>query len=85
MKREELQVAALRNGTVIDHIPSEKIFEVVNLLHLEQVHTSVTIGYNLKSQKMGKKSIVKIADMFFTPEKLNQLSVITPNATLCVI
>ena len=53
MKREELQVAALRNGTVIDHIPSEKIFEVVNLLHLEQVHTSVTIGYNLKSQKMG--------------------------------
>ena len=85
MKREELQVAALRNGTVIDHIPSEKIFEVVNLLRLGQVHTSVTIGYNLKSQKMGKKSIVKIADMFFTPEKLNQLSVITPNATLCVI
>ena len=49
MKREELQVAALRNGTVIDHIPSEKIFEVVNLLRLEQVHTSVTIGYNLTS------------------------------------
>ena len=34
---------------------------------------------------MGKKSIVMIAGMFFTPEKLNQLSVITPNATLCVI
>ena len=85
MKREELQVAALRNGTVIDHIPSEKIFEVVNLLHLEKVHSSVTIGYNLKSKKMGKKSIVKIADTFFSDEKLNQLSVITPNATLCII
>ena len=78
-------MAALRNGTVIDHIPSDRIFEVVNLLHLERVHSSVTIGYNLKSRKMGKKSIVKIADTFFTPEKLNQLSVITPNATLCVI
>ena len=85
MKREELQVPALRNGTVIDHIPPEKIFEVVNLLHLEQVHTSVTIGYNLKSQKMGKKSIVKIADMLFTPEKLQQVVVITPHSTLCVI
>ena len=49
MKRQELQVAALQNGTVIDHIPSSKIFEVINLLHLEKVSTSVTIGINLKS------------------------------------
>ena len=33
MKRQELQVAALENGTVIDHIPSAKIFEVINLLN----------------------------------------------------
>lgn len=85
MKRQELQVAALENGTVIDHIPSAKIFEVVNLLHLEKIHTSVTIGYNLKSKKMGHKSIIKIADKFFTDEELNQLSVVTPNVTLCII
>lgn len=85
MKRQELQVAALENGTVIDHIPSAKIFEVVNLLHLERIHTSVTIGYNLKSKKMGHKSIIKIADKFFTDEELNQLSVVTPNVTLCII
>ena len=58
MKRQELQVAALENGTVIDHIPSSKIFEVINLLHLEKVSTSVTIGINLKSKKMGHKSIL---------------------------
>lgn len=85
MKRQELQVAALENGTVIDHIPSAKIFEVVNLLHLERIHTSVTIGYNLKSNKMEHKSIIKIADKFFTDEELNQLSVVTPNVTLCII
>ena len=28
---------------------------------------------------------MKIADTFFSDEKLNQLSVITPNATLCII
>ena len=44
MKRQELQVAALQNGTVIDHIPSNKLFEVVNLLHLENVKTAVTVG-----------------------------------------
>ena len=85
MKRQELQVAALENGTVIDLIPSAKIFEVINLLHLENVSTSVTIGINLKSKKMGHKSILKIADRFFTDEELNQLSVVTPNVSLAII
>ena len=34
-EKKELQVAALENGTVIDHIPSEKLFTVVSLLGLE--------------------------------------------------
>ncbi len=85
MKRQELQVAALENGTVIDHIPSEKIFEVINLLHLEDIRAAVTVGFNLKSKKMGHKGIIKIADKFFTDEELNQLSVVTPNVTLCII
>ena len=85
MKRQELQVAALENGTVIDHIPSSKIFEVISLLHLERVTTSVTIGINLKSKKMKQKSILKIADRFFTDEELNQLSVVTPNVSLAII
>lgn len=85
MKHQEMQVAAIENGTVIDHIPSEKIFQVVNLLHLDKIKTPVTVGFNLKSKKMGKKSIVKVADKFFSDEELNQLSVITPNVTLCII
>lgn len=85
MKRQELLVAALENGTVIDHIPSNKLFEVVNVLHLEQMKTSITVGYNLRSKKMGHKSIIEIADKFFSDEELNQLSVISPNVTLCII
>ena len=30
----ELQVAALQNGTVIDHIPTDKLFTIVSLLGL---------------------------------------------------
>ena len=80
-----LIVSALDHGTVIDHIPCDRLFEVINLLHLEQMTSKVTIGYNLKSNKMGTKSIIKIADRFFTDEELNQLSVVAPNVTLTII
>ena len=85
MKEKQLLVAAIENGTVIDHIPSEKLFAVVNLLHLDRMTSAVTIGYNLESKELGKKSIIKMADKFFTDEELNQLAVICPNLTLCII
>ena len=85
MKREELLVAAIENGTVIDHIPSSKLFQVVRLLHFENIPSSIMVGYNLKSRKMGVKSIIKVADRFFTDEELNLLSVVAPNVSLCII
>lgn len=83
--KKQLMVAAIENGTVIDHIPAEKLFAVVNLLHLDRMKTAVTIGYNLPSEGMGTKSIIKMADKFFTDEELNQLAVICPDLTLCII
>ena len=86
MKREKLMVAAIENGTVIDHIPSNKLFEVIKLLHLSEIHSSsIMMGYNLKSNKFGHKSIIKISDRYFTEAELNSLSVIAPNVTLCTI
>lgn len=79
-------VAAIENGTVIDHIPSSKLFEVVSLLHLEAIRgSSIMVGYNLKSKKMGHKSIIKVSDKYFSDAELNQLSVVAPNVTLCII
>ncbi len=43
------------------------------------------LGQNLKSNKMGQKSIIKIADKYFSDAELNQLSVVAPNVSLCVI
>lgn len=85
MKKKELQVAAIQNGTVIDHIPSDKIFQVINLLGLYDVHSPVTIGLNLKSKVMGSKGIIKIADKFFTDAQLQQLAVVCRQLTLCII
>jgi aspartate carbamoyltransferase regulatory subunit len=82
---KELQVAALQNGTAIDHIPSEQLFKVVSLLEIENLKTRVTIGYNLDSKKMGKKGILKIADKFFEEDEINRISLIAPSVNLNII
>ena len=84
-EKKELQVAALENGTVIDYIPSDKLFTVVSLLNLKDLDSNITIGYNLESKKLGKKGIIKIADKFFTDEEINRISVVASNIKLNVI
>lgn len=84
-EKKELQVAALENGTVIDHIPSDKLFTVVSLLNLKDMDSNITIGYNLESKKLGKKGIIKIADKFFTDEEINRISVVASNIRLNII
>ena len=83
--KNQLVVAAIENGTVIDHIPAEKTYQVVNLLQLEKMDTPVTIGYNLPSKKIGKKGIIKVANKYFTDEEINRLSVVAPNIGLSII
>ena len=78
-------VAAIENGTVIDHIPSEKTYQVAQLLDLAHMKTPVTIGYNLRSKKLGTKGIIKIEDKWFTDEEISRLSVVAPNVVLNII
>lgn len=78
-------VEAIENGTVIDHIPANKTYLVVSLLHLEQLDTPVTIGNNFQSSKVGRKGIIKVADKFFTDEEISRLSVVAPNVVLNII
>lgn len=78
-------VAAIQNGTVIDHIPADKTYQVVSLLKLERLTTQVTIGYNLRSKKLGRKGIIKVEDKFFTDEEISRLSVLAPNIVLNII
>ncbi len=83
--KKELQVAALENGTVIDHIPAEKLFTVVSLLGLKHMSNNITIGFNLNSKKLGKKGIIKIADKFFCDDEINRIAVVAPNVKLNII
>ena len=83
-KKERL-VAAIEHGTVIDHIPSEKTYQVAQLLGLFDLSTPVTIGFNYPSKKIGSKGIIKVSDKFFTDDEISRLSVVAPNVILSVI
>ncbi len=85
MKNKELAVAALRRGTVIDHIPSHVLFKVVKLLGIEKLDKSVTIGNNLTSQRLGTKGIIKVADTFFPDEVINRIAILAPTAVVNII
>lgn len=83
--RTELAVAALREGTVIDHIPSAVLFKVVRILGLEKTSRAVTIGCNLESKRMGSKGIIKVADTFFDDATMNRIALLAPEAVVNTI
>ena len=85
MNKKERLVAAIENGTVIDHIPAEKTYPVALLLGLFNLTTPVTIGNNYLSKKIGKKGIIKVSDKFFTDEEISRLSVVAPKIVLNII
>ena len=82
---KELAVAALRHGTVIDHIPAEALFKAVKILGIEKITTAVTIGNNLSSHRLGKKGIIKVADVEFDDDVLNRIALIAPHAKINII
>lgn len=83
--KKELAVAALQNGTVIDHIPSSVLFKAVKILGIEALNTHVTIGNNLGSKKLGSKGIIKVADVEFPEATLNRIALIAPTAVVNII
>lgn len=84
-EKKELAVAALCNGTVIDHIPSHSLFKAVDLLGIANIDKSITIGNNLESEKLGNKGIIKVADTVFPQDVLNRIAIIAPSAVINTI
>ena len=83
--RKELKVSAIENGTVIDHIPSKSVFQVVRILGLDSCEEQILFGTNLDSKKYGKKGIVKVSNRFFRDEDISKISLAAPKATLIEI
>jgi aspartate carbamoyltransferase regulatory subunit len=82
---KHLKVSAIKEGTVLDHIPPDQLFNVIDILGLAHSANQMTFGTNLDSKLLGKKAIIKIADRFFKDDDINKIALIAPQAKINII
>jgi aspartate carbamoyltransferase regulatory subunit len=82
---KELKISAIREGTVIDHIPSDNTLKVFEILNLDELDNTVSVAFNLKSQDMGKKGIIKVGGLNLKKKDVQRIALIAPDATLNII
>lgn len=78
------KVYAIERGTVIDHIPSPLAMKVVEILGVQQ-DGILTVGINFKSEKLGRKDIVKVENLKLTASVTDRLALVAPTATINII
>jgi len=82
----ELKVRRIKNGTVIDHIPSGKSLIVLKILGISGGEDNIiALVMNVESRKLGKKDIVKIENRELTEDEVNLIALIAPTATINII
>jgi aspartate carbamoyltransferase regulatory subunit len=86
LRREELYVKKIRNGTVIDHIAPGHALDVLRILDIDgKEGIVVSIAMNVSSKKLGRKDIVKIEGRELAPKELDRIALIAPSATINIV
>lgn len=80
-----LSVAAIENGTVIDHIPAGQSLKIVQLLHLTKYKKKVTVGINLPSVSLIFKDLIKVEGREISEIEANQIALFAPQATINIV
>ena len=80
------RVTAIRNGTVIDHIPQGQALAVLEMLGItDATSVPVSLVMNVPSKKMGNKDIIKVEDRELTQGELDRLALVAPDANVAII
>ena len=79
-----LNVGEIQEGFVLDHIQAGKSMDIYKYLHLDQLDCCVAIIKNARSNKMGKKDIMKIECPIDLID-MNVLGFIDHNITINII
>ena len=78
-----MNIDAIENGYVIDHIPAGKAMRVYEILKLSKLSCQVAIITNAKSKKNDLKDIIKINELIDLD--LDVIAFIAPDATVNII
>jgi aspartate carbamoyltransferase regulatory subunit len=82
----ELKVSKIKNGTVIDHIPSGMAPTVLRILGIDHDTSElVVVAMNVKSSLMGSKDVVKVENQVLNESTLKKISIIAPQARVNII
>jgi aspartate carbamoyltransferase regulatory subunit len=81
----ELQITAIENGTVIDHIPTEKTLKIMEILNLSEYEDTITVAFNLPSKTLKKKGLIKIANKYLTKKEIEKITLVAHNITVNII
>jgi aspartate carbamoyltransferase regulatory subunit len=84
-KKEQLVVSAIKNGTVIDHIPAGLLFNVIDILGLQKIGNEITFGTNLESKKLTRKAIIKVSEVYFRKDDLDRIALVAPQVKINII
>ena len=80
-----LSVAAIKDGTVIDHLPSGSAIIILQLLKLFPGRHRISLGLNFNSASMGFKDLIKIENRYLTEKEAHDIAVFAPQATINTI
>ncbi len=85
MKKKELKIPRIKDGTVIDHITPGNAIKVLHILGIPHSSSSVvSVAMNVRS-KMGKKDIVKVENRELDRHEVDKIALIAPKATINII
>ena len=79
-----MNIDGVNNGIVIDHIEAGKSIKIYQQLQLDKLECSVAIIQKVKSEKMGKKDIIKVDKEGYDID-LDVIGYIDPNITVSII
>lgn len=79
-------IGYIEEGIVIDHIPFGKVWKLVEILGVNvKKDGRVSLGAGFKSEKVGKKDILKMEGAIVSEFQLNLIALIAENATVSFI
>ena len=78
-----MNIDSIKNGYVIDHIKAGNAMKIYELMRLNELESQVAIITNAKSQKTGKKDIIKIDQNIDL--NLDELGFISPECTVNIV
>ncbi len=83
----EYKIGKIENGTVIDHLPPNSAYEVLEILNIrkEYPNSIVSMVTNVQSGAHGVKDLLKIEGKMLSPAEIRKVAEIAPESTINII